>query len=263
MYYSLGDSEKEQARLVRQIALYGDTRSIEFRLTDRVCEIGCGAGANLWIAEQVREGVYVGVDQRGVQVQAAKNRADERNLDNVEFHVADGKRTDLDPASFDAVFCRCVLIHQPDPAPVVEEARRLLKPGGRAVFIEPDGPNHYCTPGKPNLMKVFHARTELAYGNGRGTPGVARNLYPLLVEGGFSSVQLTPHVIVATGDDPERCAAFLRHWIEIIEPVSDTLLRENRVTEEELKRAHQEAKEVTPALFICHTMWQADAVVEK
>ena len=263
MYYSLGDSENEQARLVRQIALYGDTEAIRFSKSDRVCELGCGAGANLWIAQQVDEGAYVGVDQREAQTRTARTRAAELKLNNVSFRAVDAASTGLDPASFDAVFCRCVLIHQPDPVPIVEEARRLLRNGGRAVFIEPDGPNHYCTPGKNNLMKVFHARTALAYGGGRGTPDVARNLYPLLVKGGFSSIRLTPHVIIATGNDPERCAAFLRHWIEIIEPVAGTLLRENIISEEELKRAHQEARQVTPELFICHTMWQADAVVEK
>lgn len=260
MDYSLGDSESEQARLLRQIALYGDTRSITFAAAERVCELGCGAGANLWIATQVRKGAYVGVDRREAQIRAARKRAGELKLRNVSFQVADGKDTGLDPGSFDAVFCRCVLIHQPDPLPIVAEARRLLRAGGRAVFIEPDGPNHYCTPAKPNLMKVFHARTDLAYGGGRGTPEVARNLYPLITKAGFSSITLTPHVIFATGNETERCAAFLRHWVEIIAPVADILVNERRVTAEELKRAEQEATEVTADLFVCHTMWQADAV---
>lgn len=259
MYYSLGDSESEQERLVRQIALYGDTRSLRFAADERVCELGCGSGANLWIAEQVEQGAYVGVDRREAQTAAARKRADTMNLGNVTFRVADGGATGLDSASFDAVFCRCVLIHQPDPLPVVSEARRLLRPGGRAIFIEPDGPNHYCAPDKPNLMKVFHARTEFAYGGGRGTPDVARNLHPLLTRAGFSSVALTPHVIFVTGSEPERCAAFLQHWMEIIAPVADALLREGRVTTEELKRAKKEAESVAPDLFICHTMWQAEA----
>lgn len=257
--YSLGDSESEQARLVRQIALYCDTRSIRFAAAERVCELGCGAGANLWIAEQVTDGAYAGVDRRETQIQAARSRAEALAIDNAVFRVTDARDTGFEAASFDAVFCRCVLIHQPDPFPVVAEARRLLRPGGRAVFIEPDGPNHYCASNKPNLMKVFHARTELAYGGGRGTPDVARNLYPLLVKAGFSSVALTPHVIFVTGSEPGRCAAFLRHWMEIIAPVADALVRQGPVTAGDLERAQAEAGEVTPDLFICHTMWQADA----
>lgn len=259
MNYSLGDSENEQARLLRQITLYGDTRSIKFAPAERVCELGCGSGANLWIANQATKGGYVGVDRRKAQIRAARTRAEALNLENAAFRVADAADTGFEAASFDAVFCRCVLIHQPDPLPIVAEARRILRAGGRAIFIEPDGPNHYCTPNKPNLMKVFHARTELAYGDGRGTPDVARNLYPLLAEAGFSSVTLTPHVIFAAGSEPGRCAAFLRHWMEIIAPVADVLLSEKRVTAEELKRAEEESKEVTPDLFICHTMWQAEA----
>ncbi len=259
-FYSLGDSESEQDRLVRQIDLYGDTRGLAFDSGSNVVEIGCGAGANLWIARQLGEGDYVGVDARQSQVDAARKRARELGIRNAEFRVADGAATGLKTEFFDALFCRCVLIHQPDPQPIVAEAWRILRPGGRGVFIEPDGPNHYMTPGKDALMKVFHARTHYAYGDGRGSPEVARSLYPLLANTEFKNITLTPHVIVATGDDPDRCRAFLRHWVEIIEPVADALVSERLVTSKELDQALREAETVTPDLFICHTMWQADAI---
>ena len=260
MFYSLGDSEREQDRLIRQIELYGDTEGIRFEAGDAVCELGCGAGGNLWIAEQLSRGRYLGVDTRASQVEAARRRADTLELQNVELRVADASDTGLEAERFDALFCRCVLIHQPDPEPIVAEARRILRPGGRALFIEPDGPNHYCAPGKAHLMKVFHARTEYAYGQGRGSPEIARNLYPLLVNAGYRSVALTPHVIFATGAQPERCRAFLRHWIEIIEPVAGRLVTEGRVTTGDIRAAEREAQEITPDLFICHTMWRAEGV---
>ncbi len=259
-FYSLGDSESEQERLVRQIDLYGDTRELTFEPGNKVVELGCGAGANLWIARQLGEGAYVGLDARQSQIEAARKRARDLGVGNVEFRVADASDTGLEAESFDALLCRCVLIHQPDPEPIVAEARRILRPGGRGVFIEPDGPNHYMTPGKDALMKVFHARTHYAYGDGRGSPEVARSLYPLLVNAGFRDITLTPHVIVATGDDPDRCRAFLRHWVEIIEPVANTLVSRGLVTSQELEQALREAGSVTSDLFICHTMWQADAV---
>jgi ubiquinone/menaquinone biosynthesis C-methylase UbiE len=259
-FYSLGDSDSEQARLVRQIDLYGDTRGLAFESGSKVVELGCGAGANLWIARQLGDGTYVGVDARQSQVDAARRRARDLGICNAEFRVADASATGLKDGFFDALFCRCVLIHQPDPRPIVAEARRILRPGGRAVFIEPDGPNHYMTPGKDTLMKVFHARTRYAYGDERGSPDVARNLYPLLASARFKNIELTPHVIIATGDDPDRCRAFVRHWVEIIAPVADALVAEGLVTSDELDRAMREAETVAPDLFICHTMWQADAV---
>ncbi len=258
-FYSLGDSESEQKRLLRQIDLYGDTRGVAFGAANRVVELGCGAGANLWIARQLSEGSYVGVDVRQGQIDAARRRTRDLGIGNAEFQLADAAETGLKAGDFDALFCRCVLIHQPDPRPIVTEAQRLLRPGGRGVFIEPDGPNHYMAPGKEALMKVFHARTHYAYGDGRGSPGAARNLYPLLVNAGFKDVTLTPHVIVATGDDADCCRAFLRHWMEIIAPVADALVAEGLITSRELKQALREAETVKPDLFICHTMWQADA----
>ena len=259
-FYSLGDSASEQDRLVRQIDLYGDTRGITYPPDARVVELGCGSGANLWIARQLTRGSYFGIDASARQIEAARKRASDLGIHNAEFRVADAAATGFEDESFDALFSRCVLIHQPDPNLIVAEARRVLRSGGRGIFIEPDGPNHYMAPDKNALMKVFHARTEFAYGNGRGSPDAARRLYPLLVSAGFNPVTLDPHVIIATGDDPDRCRAFLRHWIEIIEPVADALVSEGRVTSEDLKEAAREAQHVSSALFICHTMWRAEAV---
>jgi SAM-dependent methyltransferase len=54
-------------------------------------------------------------------------------------------------ASFDAVLCTEVLEHVPDPALVLSELTRLLRPGGRIILSAPFGsfthfaPFHFCT----------------------------------------------------------------------------------------------------------------------
>lgn len=61
--YTLGNTSEEQERLDAQRVLYGDTTAMTFVPGSRVCELGCGPGINLWIAQQVgATGDYVGVD---------------------------------------------------------------------------------------------------------------------------------------------------------------------------------------------------------
>ena len=54
-------------------------------------------------------------------------------------------------ASFDAILCSEVLEHVPDPATVLDELARLLKPGGKLILTAPFAslvhfaPYHYCS----------------------------------------------------------------------------------------------------------------------
>lgn len=60
------------------------------------------------------------------------------------FQVFDGCHIDLPDASVDRVHCFDAFHHVPNPAEVLAELGRVLKPGGIAGFCEP-GPNHSKT----------------------------------------------------------------------------------------------------------------------
>jgi Methyltransferase domain len=61
-----------------------------------------------------------------------------------EFLRFDGLRIDLPDESADRVVCLDALHHVPNPAVVLGELGRILKPGGMAAFTEP-GPDHSRT----------------------------------------------------------------------------------------------------------------------
>ena len=61
------------------------------------------------------------------------------------FLTYDGRRLPLEDASVDRVVCFDAFHHAPDPAVMIREFARVLKPGGRAVFAEP-GPRHADAP---------------------------------------------------------------------------------------------------------------------
>jgi ubiquinone/menaquinone biosynthesis C-methylase UbiE len=47
----------------------------------------------------------------------------------------DGEHLEFDDGSFDAVFCHTVLHFTPDPAAMVSEIHRVVKPGGTAILM--------------------------------------------------------------------------------------------------------------------------------
>ncbi len=70
------------------------------------------------------------------------------------FQRFDGDRIDLPDASVDRILCFDALHHTPNPAEVLREFGRVLRPGGRAAFSEP-GPNHSKTAQSQFEMKNY------------------------------------------------------------------------------------------------------------
>lgn len=104
-----------------------------------VVEYGCGSGKTA--ALLARSGARVkAFDISPASVEAANRRAAVNNLPNLEAQVAVGERLPYEDESFDIAFGRAVL-HHLDPAQAAPELARVLKPGGKACFIEPMGMN--------------------------------------------------------------------------------------------------------------------------
>jgi ArsR family transcriptional regulator len=67
-------------------------------------------------------------------LRAARKRLDHH--DNVELHRGQLESLPLDDTSVDAVTVCLVLHHVPDPARVLQEIARVLRPGGKALLID-------------------------------------------------------------------------------------------------------------------------------
>lgn len=59
-----------------------------------------------------------------------------QRLDNVETRIADAEDLPFPDASFEIVTCRIAPHHFPRPGRFVEEAKRVLTPGGRFVLVD-------------------------------------------------------------------------------------------------------------------------------
>jgi len=97
-----------------------------------VLEVGCGAGVDL--ARFARGGATVaGVDLAASAIDLARANFEQQGLDG-RFEIADAERLPFPANSFDLVYAHGVVQYTVDPRRLVEECRRVLKPGGEAVF---------------------------------------------------------------------------------------------------------------------------------
>lgn len=98
-----------------------------------VADLGCGTGNAAEHLAAVVERV-IAVDQSAPMLQAARKRL--ARFRNVTFVRAGLEHLPLEAASIDAAVCVLVLHHLEDPAAVLREIRRVLRPGGVALIID-------------------------------------------------------------------------------------------------------------------------------
>jgi SAM-dependent methyltransferase len=98
----------------------------------QVLEVGCGAGVDL--ARFARGGAVVtGVDLAESAIALARANFEQQGLDG-RFEIANGERLPFAADTFDLVYAHGVVQYTADPQRLVDECRRVLKPGGRAIF---------------------------------------------------------------------------------------------------------------------------------
>jgi ubiquinone/menaquinone biosynthesis C-methylase UbiE len=100
----------------------------------RVLELGAGTGVNLDLYPPgIEDLVMVEPDPHMAKRLRGKLAAARQSATVVE---APGERLPFEDASFDTAVAMLVLCTVPDPTATLAEAARVLKPGGRLLFIE-------------------------------------------------------------------------------------------------------------------------------
>jgi ubiquinone/menaquinone biosynthesis C-methylase UbiE len=103
---------------------------------ETILELAAGVGdTGLAAAARLGDsGKLISTDFSEQMVEAARRRAEERGVPNVEFRWMDAERMDLDDDSIDGVVCRWGYMLMADPLAALRETRRVLRTGGRVAF---------------------------------------------------------------------------------------------------------------------------------
>jgi len=164
------------------------------RAGQRIIEIAAGPGdTGFLIAPRLGDGRLVSTDLSPSMLSAARKRASELGMTNVDFRLLDAQAMDLPDASFDGAVCRWGYMLMPDPAAAFRETQRILVSGGRlafAVFTAPDKNPFASVPAKI-LIEMGHLPPPAA----GWTPGILaladRTRLRSLVEGaGFKNLEI-------------------------------------------------------------------------
>jgi ubiquinone/menaquinone biosynthesis C-methylase UbiE len=98
----------------------------------QVLEVGCGAGTDL--VRFARGGAVVtGVDIAASAIELARQNFAQQGL-AVDLREADGEQLPFPDNGFDLVYAHGVVQYTANAAALVNECRRVLKPGGEAIF---------------------------------------------------------------------------------------------------------------------------------
>lgn len=115
-------------------AKYGSHKQSAFDdLPASIVEIGAGTGTNM---RYYRPGTRVIAVEPNPAMHPYLRKAARRYGLQLDLRGIKGERLDLETDSADAVVSTLVLCSVDDPLQVVSEIKRILKPGGRFIFIE-------------------------------------------------------------------------------------------------------------------------------
>jgi len=220
--YVHGYSEREQIRLFDQASslaelLHHDTR---YPAGSCVLEAGCGVGAQTVIlARNSPLARFTSIDVSDESLAQAELRVRGAGIDNVAFHQADIFDLPFARASFDHAFACFVLEHLTDPVRALLRLRSCLKPGGTLTVIEGDHGSACFYPDGGSARQAIACLVDLQTRAG-GDALIGRRLYPLLCQGGFSKVLVSPRMVYADASRPELVRGFTRDtFIAMVEGV--------------------------------------------
>ncbi|BAI60638.1 ABC transporter ATP binding protein [Methanocella paludicola SANAE] len=101
----------------------------------RAVELGCGTGYFTKTLARVADSVVATDFCEGMLARAMERLS---SAGNITFQKEDCMKTSFPDDTFDTVLMALVLNYIPDPAAALAEARRILKPGGRLIIVNPD-----------------------------------------------------------------------------------------------------------------------------
>ena len=111
-------------------------------LSGEVLEVGAGTGSTLGLYPKAVTRLVLAEPDPHMRRKLLEKRG------TIEVSDAAAERLPFEDASFDAVVCSLVLCSVPDQRAALAEIARVLRPGGRLVFLE-----HVAADGKPDRLK--------------------------------------------------------------------------------------------------------------
>ena len=143
-----------------------------------ILDFGCGSGV---ITDELRS--RGGVDVVGIDRDPRMARLARDKFPHTRFEIGSEETLLSEKRTFDLIVFSFVLMWQRNPASFLKKIKKLLKPGGKLLFLaEPDYGGRIDTPDGLAGLRDFYGGCIRAEG---GDPFVGRKLHHLLTAAGF------------------------------------------------------------------------------
>ncbi len=177
----------------------------------RVLDFGCGPGTiSVGLAKAVEPGELHGIDMEESQIEIARNAASAGGHKNAIFRKGDIADLPFEDNFFDVAHCHAVLIHITDVEAVLNEVKRVLKPGGiissREMFVD-------SSFFEPEIKGGAEAFSKFMSASG-GHPQMGKKLKRLFFNAGFSDIDAKVSLgTYGTAEDIRFLHDFMTAWL--------------------------------------------------
>lgn len=140
------DSERQQKvgkfyQITKSIQQKKETMLLNNSKDAKIIEYGCGKGSYAFKLAEYGAELVTGIDISPVAINIAEKEAKARGIaDKVSFMVMDGENLEFASNSYDLI-CGSGILHHLDLNLAINSIVKVLKPDGKAVFLEPLGHN--------------------------------------------------------------------------------------------------------------------------
>jgi ubiquinone/menaquinone biosynthesis C-methylase UbiE len=135
VFDKLADQYDQQMEVWERRLFAGSRQWVVGQARGRVVEIAVGTGLNLPLYSADTQ--VIGIELSEQMLKLARRRVVEAGLgDRVELRQGDVQALELDDGCADTVVSTFTICTIPNPAAAIDEARRVLRPGGRFVLAE-------------------------------------------------------------------------------------------------------------------------------
>jgi ubiquinone/menaquinone biosynthesis C-methylase UbiE len=266
--YLHGFTAREESRLRRQ-ARFLEHRvhdRLPFRRSKHLLEIGCGVGAQTEILLRHFPDLHVtGVDRSEANLEAARVHMSGLQWaeGRYDFALADAGSLEFPADSFDSAFLCWILEHVGDPALILSETRRVLRPGSPIVVTEVQNASFFLDPYSPSTLTFWMAFNDHQLEIG-GDPFVGAKLGNLLQAVGYRDITTEVRTIHLDNRTPGERAEFIAYWTELLLSGAPGLEKAGKVSGEIVEGMKRELAQVAhdPNSVFFYSFVQARAQVD-
>lgn len=246
--YLHGYSKEEQDRLYYQARLLESDvfRGIDFSKCKKIIEVGCGVGAQTEILlERFPHLEILGVDLSEAQIEVAKVRLKKYvESGQVRLKVMNAEKIDQLKEQFDGAFICWFLEHVPNPLKILKALYKILNSGAPVYCTEVQNASFFVNPYSPNILKYWFEFNDFQWMHG-GNPFMGATVGNLLQAAKYNDIDVDFRALTYDTRDKKSMKTFVDYFQELMFSAADNLIKDKRVSKQNLKKVRDEMKRLT------------------